>query len=48
MKMGKHSKNSKNSKNSKAVEYGRSIKKKIEYVSLFGTVLLSSVFLIGG
>ena len=45
MKMGKHSKNS---KNSKAVEYGRSIKKKIEYVSLFGTVLLSSVFLIGG
>lgn len=42
MKMGKHS------KKSKVVEYGRSTKKKIGYVTLFGTVLLSSGFLMGG
>lgn len=42
MKMGKHS------KNSKTIEYGRSVKKKIGYVSLFGTVLISSGFLLGG
>lgn len=41
MKMGKHS------KRSKAVRYEKSTKKKIGYVVLFSTVLLSSGFLIG-